>query len=117
MKIAIPVEDGRLGNHFGHCRNFEILETSSNGKEVVRRSTHEAPPHEPGVLPAWLAQQGADVIIAGGMGQGAQGHFARYGITVVLGAPSDTPEQLASAYLNGTLQTGGNACDHGTCHE
>ena len=29
------------------------------------------PPHEPGVLPGWLHHLGADVIIAGGMGQRA----------------------------------------------
>ena len=112
MKIAVPVADGRLSAHFGHCEGFAILETDQQGKEVVSKSMHEAPPHEPGLLPRWLHEQGADVIIAGGMGQRAQQLFAENGITVVVGAPSDTPEQLASAYLSGTLQAGENICDH-----
>jgi hypothetical protein len=29
-----------------------------------------------------------------------------------VGAPPETPEQLATAYLNGSLQAGGNPCDH-----
>jgi ATP-binding protein involved in chromosome partitioning len=52
------------------------------------------------------------VIIAGGMGRRAQQLFAQNGITVVVGAPAETPEQLVSAYLSGTLETGGNLCDH-----
>jgi predicted Fe-Mo cluster-binding NifX family protein len=73
---------------------------------------HQAPPHEPGLLPRWLHERGADVIIAGGMGQRAQQLFAQSGMTVVVGAPAETPEQLASAYLSGTLQAGENICDH-----
>jgi predicted Fe-Mo cluster-binding NifX family protein len=70
------------------------------------------PPHEPGLLPRWLHEQGATVIIAGGMGQRAQGLFAENGIKVVVGAPAEAPDALVRAYLDGTLKTGGNVCDH-----
>jgi len=30
----------------------------------------------------------------------------------VVGAPADTPEKLVASYLAGTLETGGNVCDH-----
>ena len=112
MKIAIPVADGRLTAHFGHCEAFAILEADQQAKEVASKSMHEAPPHEPGLLPRWLHELGTDVIIAGGMGQRAQQLFAENGIKVVVGAPTETPEQLASAYLSGTLQAGENICDH-----
>jgi ATP-binding protein involved in chromosome partitioning len=112
MKIAIPVADGRLSAHFGHCEEFALLEADQQGKKIVNASVHRAPPHEPGLLPRWLHELGADVIIAGGMGQRAQQLFAQNGITVVIGAPVGPPEQLATAYLSGTLQTGDNICDH-----
>jgi len=112
MKIAIPIADGRLSAHFGHCEGFAILESDQQGKEIVSKSMHESPPHEPGLLPRWLHEQGADVIIAGGMGQRAQQLFTQNGITVVVGAPVETPEQLASRYLSGTLHAGENLCDH-----
>jgi ATP-binding protein involved in chromosome partitioning len=38
--------------------------------------------------------------------------FAQAGIRVIIGAPNDTPEQLVSDYLAGTLQAGANRCDH-----
>jgi len=31
---------------------------------------------------------------------------------VLVGAASDTPEATVSAYLEGSLVTGGNLCDH-----
>ena len=112
MKIAIPVAEGRLSAHFGHCEEFAIFEVDEGGKEVLKKTMHQPPTHEPGVLPRWLHELGADVIIAGGMGQRAQQLFAQNGITVVVGAPAETPEQLASAYLSETLQAGENICDH-----
>lgn len=112
MKIAIPVADGQLCAHFGHCEQFALVEVDEARQAVLGTQWLTPPPHEPGVLPRWLHEQGANVIIAGGMGQRAQGLFAQNGIRVVVGATGGTPEQLASAYLNQTLQVGQNACDH-----
>ena len=111
MKIAIPLADGRLCMHFGHCEQFALVETDEQDN-IVDTALLTPPLHEPGVLPAWLGEQGADVIIAGGMGQRAQQLFMQNGITVVTGAPADEPEQLVLAYLGGTLATGDNICDH-----
>jgi predicted Fe-Mo cluster-binding NifX family protein len=46
------------------------------------------------------------------MGSRAQGLFAARGIRVVTGASADSPERVVQAYLDGTLVTGDNACDH-----
>jgi predicted Fe-Mo cluster-binding NifX family protein len=72
----------------------------------------DPPPHAPGVLPHWLAGHGADMVIAGGLGQRAQNLFEDQNIKVVVGAPAEAPEQVAAAYLAGTLATGSNTCDH-----
>ena len=111
MKIAIPLADGRLCMHFGHCEQFALVETDEQDS-VVSKTLLTPPPHEVGVLPAWLQEQGANVIIAGGMGRRAQQLFAQNDITVVVGAPAEGPEQLVSAYLSGTLEAGTNICDH-----
>ncbi|MFH1848505.1 MAG: NifB/NifX family molybdenum-iron cluster-binding protein, partial [Candidatus Omnitrophota bacterium] len=41
------------------------------------------PAHAPGVLPKWLGEQGANVIIASGMGTRAQNLFKENGIDVI----------------------------------
>lgn len=112
MKIAIPVSDGRLSAHFGHCEQFALVEVNPDGTGPLEREDVQAPPHEPGLLPSWLAQRGASVIIAGGMGQRAQQLFTQRGIQVVVGAPAETPERLVSDYLAGTLRGQANPCDH-----
>ena len=112
MKIAIPVEAGRVSMHFGHCTEFAIYDVDDANRAIRGTETHTPPPHEPGVLPQWLHELGANVIITGGMGPRAQQLFGQNGIEVVLGCPADAPENVATAYLNGTLRTGTNICDH-----
>lgn len=112
MKIAIPMAEGKLAMHFGHCEQFALIDVDLGTKTITGTATEVPPPHEPGVLPAWLSKQGANVIIAGGMGSRAQGLFAEQGIKVVVGAPADEPENIVNAYLSGNLVSGANVCDH-----
>lgn len=112
MKIAIPLAGGRLCMHFGHCEQFALVEIDEQTRTLAKTGLVNPPPHEPGLLPRWLGELGANVIIAGGMGMRAQQLFAQNGVTVVVGAPADTPENLVKAYLCGTLVSGENACDH-----
>ena len=112
MKIAIPVVNGKLNLHFGHCVGFDVYEANEQAKTLGEKSYIEAPPHEPGLLPKFLHEKGINLIIAGGMGSRAQELFVQNGVKVFVGAPCDTSEKLAQDYLNGTLTTGDNACDH-----
>ncbi len=110
MKIAIPLADGKLTAHFGHCHEFALIDVEGN--EITKKETLVPPPHEPGVLPAWLHDLGASVIIAGGMGGRAIDLFKQNSINVIIGAPALEPEELVKSYLNNTLATGANVCDH-----
>ena len=112
MKIAVPLSNGLLSMHFGHCEQFAVVTVDEATKTITSTDLLTPPPHEPGVLPQWLHEQGANVIIAGGMGQRAQQLFAQNNINVVVGAQGGSAEQLVSAYLKGSLETGGNLCDH-----
>ncbi len=113
MKIALPVVQGQLSRHFGHCEKFFIAEVEASTGSIMNKTEEEPPPHEPGVLPAWLKEKGADLIIAGGMGNRAEGLFRSNGIDVVTGASSSDPvEKIISDYCTGKLATGDNLCDH-----
>ncbi|HUS46716.1 MAG TPA: iron-sulfur cluster carrier protein MrpORP [Phycisphaerae bacterium] len=112
MKIAIPLADGKLSMHFGHCEQFALIEVDPEAGTILSTDLQAPPAHEPGVLPRWLREQGAEVILAGGMGSRAQDLFGQMGIRVVVGAPGGEPQQLVRDYLAGTLQAGDNVCDH-----
>ena len=108
--LVVPVSGGKLASHFGHCEQFAFIETQ-NGK-IKGTKMRNPPGHEPGVLPWWLYEQGADVAIVGGMGERAQGLLREKGIEIIIGAPMDSPESLANQYLSNALLTGENVCDH-----
>jgi predicted Fe-Mo cluster-binding NifX family protein len=110
MKFAIPLAEGKLTAHFGHCQEFALVEVEAD--QIKSKETLVPPPHEPGVLPKWLHDLGTNVIIAGGMGARALELFAQNNIKVVVGASALTPEELVKQYLDNSLQTGGNVCDH-----
>ena len=113
-RIAIPVVNNKLSAHFGHCEFFAFFD-EENGKIIARKDL-PSPLHQPGTIPLWLAQQGATDIISGGMGSMAQQLFVKNNINVILGAPEINPEQVARDFINETLNSGDNSCDHEEGH-
>ena len=109
-KIAIPLTRGVLSQHFGHCEEFALLSVE-NG-QITDTSMLKPPAHEPGSHPKFLEQYGCNTIIAAGMGMRAQGIFNQYGIKVVVGACSDSAQEIVTKYIQGNLSTGENLCDH-----
>ncbi len=112
LRIAVPVAQGRLCQHFGHCEQFAVVDADPESKTMQDPVYLTPPPHEPGVLPKWLAEQGVHVVLAGGMGSRAINHFSDAGVKVVTGVGVMSPEELVRGYLEGTLTAGDNACTH-----
>ena len=109
-RIAIPLENGRLCAHFGHCQQFAIID--SENESISGETLVTPPPHEPGILPAWLAEKGVTDVIAGGMGQRAIDLFNHQKINVFVGAPQKSSRELATDLINDSLAAGANYCDH-----
>jgi predicted Fe-Mo cluster-binding NifX family protein len=112
MRIAIPMAAGKLAQHFGHCEQFALIDVDPQEKRIVSREFVAAPAHQPGLLPPWLAERGANLIIAVGMGARAQQIFAAHDIQVLVGAPGWEPDAVVEAYLRNDLPNGVNLCDH-----
>jgi ATP-binding protein involved in chromosome partitioning len=116
LTIAIPSNDGEtVEEHFGHCRKFVMINTL-DGKETSRASI-DPPAHAPGVFPAFLAEQGANTIITGGMGGRAVSLFKERNIDVILGASGSISDML-KIFLDGDLESSGSICSHheDDCH-
>jgi len=112
MKIALPVAENKLCLHFGHSEGFLVFKVEPENKKILSEEYFPAPPHEPGLLPRWLAEKGVKIVITGGMGRRAQDYFREFGIEVLLGASSTEPRKLMQDYLAGKLELGENVCDH-----
>lgn len=116
MRIAIPVTDGLLAQHFGHCEQFELIDVDAATKAILHTAKELAPAHEPGLLPRWLRERGANVVIAGGMGARARSLFQEAGIDVLAGVESRPVESIVHDYLEGKLVAGVTSCNHGSGH-
>ncbi|MFW5758880.1 MAG: NifB/NifX family molybdenum-iron cluster-binding protein [Bacteroidota bacterium] len=109
-KIAIPLENGALCAHFGHCQNFAIVSVDQN--QIKQIDMVVPPEHQPGLYPRWVAEMGVTDVIAGGMGQKAIQLFHKQKINVFTGAPIKPAKELTEDFLSGNLLLSANYCDH-----
>jgi predicted Fe-Mo cluster-binding NifX family protein len=111
MKYGIPLVDGQLSQHFGQSTAFMIIDAENgkvNSKEVMSIAAHSC-----GALSQSMREKGVKVVITGGMGYAPRMSFEQSGIKVVLGVTETDPEKAVLAYMDSTLVSGQNVCDHG----
>lgn len=118
MKIAIPTAEGKLCSHFGHCESFTFVDVNPDTKEILNIE-NKIP--EEGIScqsASWISEQGANIVLAGGMGARPIAIFNQNGVKVVAGCPELEIKDVVNSFLNSTLVTGENSCggEHSHCH-
>lgn len=108
--LAMPLENGRLAEHFGHSREFAFYEIEEG--KIVKESRKEPPPHAEGTIPRWLVECKATDILVGGIGPKAIEILYNQGINVYVGVAVDEAMNLALDFINGDLKYGQNYCHH-----
>ncbi len=111
MKIAIPVESGRVAEHFGRCPKFIVVDIS-DGK-IKSRENIDNPGHSPGLLPDYFNSMNIGTVVAGGMGMRAKELFQNKKINVMLGIKGKIDDVIADL-LNNTLNAGESPCIPGS---
>lgn len=114
-RIAIPLENGILCEHFGHCQAFAIVNVENNVITEIKEVT--PPEHIPGLYPRWVAEFGVTDVIAGGMGQKAIELFNEQKINAFVGAPIKSAKELVTDFLANRLSLNANYCNHDENHE
>ena len=114
MKIAVTFENGEVFQHFGHTEAFKLYEVEGNqvvSSEIVAAngSGHEA-------MAEFLSNLSVNVLLCGGIGDGAQKALANAGIEICSGAEGNA-DAAVKAYLNGELESAGVNCDHHHDHD
>ena len=107
LKIVVSCQDDQVAEHFGHCAYFQVYETKD--RQIVTSQRLPYPGHKPGFLPNFLAEQGAQVIMAGGMGKSAIDLFNAKDIEVIVGVDG-SPRAAVERYLNDELKSTGSVC-------
>jgi predicted Fe-Mo cluster-binding NifX family protein len=104
--------DSEMSMHFGHCSHFVVVRVDPDNRVTGMEVSPNpyAGHHQPGQIPQYISALGADVVVAGGMGEKAIDWFRRSGIEVATGARGSVAQTL-DAYLAGAV-AGATECRH-----
>ena len=110
MKIAVTYENGQIFQHFGHTEQFKVYEIEDN--TIISSEVIDTNGQGHGALVGFLTVIGADILICGGIGGGAQISLAEAGIKLY-GGVSGSCDAAVEAYLTNNLGYNPNVrCDH-----
>ena len=122
MIIAVPYEHGFVFGHFGHTKQFRLYTVEDGAVTAISLADTNGGGH--GALSSFLAERGVDVVICGGIGDGAKTALSNAGIRLFGGVTGDADRAVAM-FLAGKLDYDPHArCDHhdhvhscgGDCH-
>ena len=107
MKIAVTYENGQIFQHFGHTEQFKVYEIENN--TIISSEVIDTNGQGHGALAGLIKAIGANVLICGGIGGGAQMALAEAGIKLyqssqyytIKSSPSPQIFQLVTAFRNG----------------
>lgn len=109
MKIAVPTEENQIFQHFGKCPVFTVFEVK-DGK-IEAKTTADTSQNGHAALAGFLKNMGTDVVICGGIGDGAKKMLSAAGIKLISGIEGSI-DGAVTAYLAGSLSDMGGACSH-----
>jgi predicted Fe-Mo cluster-binding NifX family protein len=111
-KIAIPTKGNVVDDHFGHCEFYTII-TADDNRNIIHKETLPSPQgcgcksNIAGVL----QQMGVQMMLAGGIGEGAINVLNAHEIGVIRGCTGNV-DKLAGMYFNNELVDSGISCSH-----
>lgn len=109
MKIAVTTEGNEIFQHFGKCKTFSVYSVENGKVRGMELLNAEQNGHS--ALAGFLRGAGVDVVICGGIGDGAKNMLAQAGIQLVSGIEGDI-DSAVTAYLAGGLSDNGGSCTH-----
>lgn len=117
-KIAIPVRDEFVNEHFGHSDTFIVYSITEQNKIESSEQVHadEGCGCRSGIADV-LARKGVSVMLAGNIGAGAIHHLSQSGIAVVRGCTGKSDE-IMQDFLSGSIHDNHQTCQHhGECDD
>lgn len=101
MKIAVSYKDGEVFQHFGHSEKFKVYETDHN--KVISSVVLEVNGHGHSDMANFLKENNVNIVLCGGIGDGAKKALSSYGIHS-FGGITGNADEAVQKYLSGTLE-------------
>lgn len=110
MRTAVAYDNGEIFQHFGRTEQFKVYDIEDGKVTSSKIVGTDGQGH--GALAGVLGTIGADVLICGGIGAGAQNAVSMAGVKLY-GGVTGSADEAVSAYLSGSLDFDPNVmCDH-----
>lgn len=116
MRVAIPMIGEQFSPHFGRCEGLFLCEIDPDTRQLTRPRAIRRTATGCESLPQWIQSMGVDMVLAGGIGAGAQQLLNQMGIRYSAGHEGDRPEQVIEHFFKHTGEDLPNACgghEHG----
>ena len=110
MKIGVTYENGQIFQHFGHTEQFKIYTVED--EKVVSSEVVDTNGSGHGALAGFLADNGVEVLICGGIGGGAQMALAEAGIKIFGGVSGDADAAVEALLKDDLVFKPNVTCNH-----
>ena len=101
MRIAVTYDNSQIFQHFGHTAQFKVYDVNEAGV-ITESKVVDTMGSGHGALAGVLQVLGADILICGGIGGGAQMALAQAGVRL-FGGCSGSADEAVQALIGGTL--------------
>ena len=110
MKYAICAHEEQVFQHFGKCAGFKMVEIEEG--KVVSSTDVSSNGNGHSALVEFLKEQGVQVLVCGGIGEGARNALAEKNIQLISGAKGHL-DIIINKLTKGTLMDDPSGkCDH-----
>lgn len=113
MTLAIAADAEKIATHFGRCEHYVLYEIEDDTVKTIK--TIESPPHEKGLMPKLLKDNGVVVLLCGGIGRRAKDLLCEYEITCYPNLKG-TLDEAVEAFINNTLPKHDDVCEEHAFH-
>lgn len=115
MRIAITSENKMIFQHFGHCKEFTLIDI--DGEKIIGNEIIDTSKSGHGALAVLLKEKGVNVLICGGIGGGARTALEENNIELIPGVTGSVEEAVVK-YLSGeNMGDPDFVCNHHGEHE
>ena len=98
MRIAVPYDNGKIGEHFGKTEAFKIYVFIDH--ELVGNSIEQTEGQGHDYIPYFLKEKGVDIVLCKNMGEGMMRSLSAVDIQFEIGITGDADAQV-EAYAEG----------------
>ncbi len=104
MRIALPISEGKFSTHYGRAEAISIHDIDLSSGTAADRGLKLFPAEGTCGAGPWMAEQGVEVLLAGGLGSGAAQALGKAGVKVFAGITETDPRKVLEQFLAGVAQ-------------